>query len=101
LSPWWVCERLAQDLRYGWRTLGRSRGFAAVAILTLALGIGANTVIFGVLNVLELRRLPVRDPQQLVMLEWSAKAPWKSASSTYSGCDAYRLHAAFAGYSFS
>ena len=68
MSAWTALDRLAQDLRYGLRTMGRNRGFAAVAILTLALGIGANTVIFSVLNAVELRRLPVRDPQQLVAL---------------------------------
>jgi predicted permease len=102
LSPWMAFDRLAQDLRYGWRTMGRNRGFTAVAILTLALGIGANTVIFSVLNAVELRRLPVRDPQQLVMLEWSANAQWQGGSASgYSGCDADRLHAAHADCSFS
>jgi hypothetical protein len=70
MSAWTALDRLAQDLRYGLRTMGRNRGFAAVAILTLALGIGANTVIFSVLNAVELRRLPVRDPQQLVALRY-------------------------------
>ena len=103
LSAWTALERLAQDLRYGWRTMGRNRAFAAVAILTLALGIGANTVIFSLLNAVELRRLPVRDPHQLVMLQWSTNAKWKwdGASSSYSGCDAERLHAAYAGCNFS
>ena len=102
MSPWTVFDRLAQDLGYGWRTLGRNRGFATVAILTLALGIGANTVIFSVWNAVDLRRLPVRDPQQLVMLEWSANAKWQGGSSSgYGGCDADRLHAAYAECAFS
>ncbi len=59
-------EGIAQDLRYGFRQLRRSPGFAATAILSLALGIGANTAIFELLNAVRLRSLPVRDPQQLV-----------------------------------
>jgi putative ABC transport system permease protein len=59
---------LAGDMRYGLRMMRRSPGFTAVAILSLALGIGANTAIFSLINTLMLRMLPVRDPQQLVEL---------------------------------
>ncbi len=57
---------LLQDLRYAIRQLQRSPGFAAVAILSLALGIGANTAIFSLISSLILKSLPVRSPQQLV-----------------------------------
>jgi predicted permease len=61
-----VIDGLLQDLRYGLRTLGKSPGFAAVAILTLALGTGANTAVFSLLHGLTWRKLPVAHPERLV-----------------------------------
>jgi hypothetical protein len=61
-------EEVLQDLRYGARMMLKHRGFTVMAVFTLALGIGANTAIFSVLNALLWRSLPVKDPDELVLL---------------------------------
>jgi predicted permease len=65
---WSTIERLFQDLRYALRQLARNPGFAAVAILSLALGIGANTAIFSLIDHVMLRLLPVSHPEELLVI---------------------------------
>lgn len=65
---WLRLDEVRQDIRYAFRTLRRNLGFAAVVVLTLALGIGANTAIFTLVNALLLRQLPVPEPRQLVQV---------------------------------
>ena len=80
---WNSLETLWQDLGYGIRQLRRSPGFTAIAVLTLALGIGANTAIFSVIDAVMLRKLPVKNPQELVAL--ATVGPYGVGSFSYPG----------------
>src|SRR5580765_1240000 len=71
-------ETFLRDLRYGLRMLRRSPGVTAVAILSLALGIGANTALFSVVDAVLLKTLPVEDPERLVLFEWQAGRPFRT-----------------------
>lgn len=68
-----IVETIKQDLRYGLRMLRKNPAFTIVTVLTLALGIGANTAIFSVLDAVMLQNLPVEHPQQLVVVNWTSK----------------------------
>lgn len=70
LWTWRPLEELSQDLRYGLRTMAANRTFSAMAILSLALGIGASTAIFSFMDSILLRSLPVPEPRSLVILSW-------------------------------
>jgi predicted permease len=75
------------DARFSLRQLHKNPGFTAVALLTLALGIGANTAIFSLIDTVLLRSLPVRDPERLVVFKWTAHdSPNTKGYSSYMAC---------------
>src|SRR6516162_6633962 len=76
-----------EDARFGLRTLSKSMGFTLTAILTLALGIGANTAIFSLIDAALLKSLPVHDAESLVVPRWHAhKEPKHFTLTTYNDC---------------
>jgi predicted permease len=76
-----------RDVLYGLRVLAKNPGFTTVAVLTLALCIGANTAIFSVINEVLFKSLPVRDPQHLLLLKWSVRGKLKAHGfSSYGDC---------------
>src|SRR5580658_2529009 len=68
-------SELGQDVRYGFRTMAANKAFSALAVLLLALGIGANTTIYSFMESILLRSLPVADPESLVVLNWHSRPP--------------------------
>src|SRR6185369_917291 len=74
---------LLQDLRYGFRMLLKQKGLSAVALISLALGIGANTALFSVVDAVLLKMLPVKEPERLVL--FSSAAPADFSTGSYSG----------------
>lgn len=72
-------SELLQDLRYGWRAIAANKAFSALAILSLALGIGANTTIYSFMEAILLRALPVSDPESLVVFNWQSGPPQNAA----------------------
>jgi macrolide transport system ATP-binding/permease protein len=83
LWTWTPLEQLAQDLRYALRMMLKNRAFTTLAVLSLALGIGANTAIYSFMDSILLRSLPVPDPQSLVMLSWRTPRPEFNGSNRH------------------
>src|SRR5579864_5660372 len=84
-----MLESILQDVRYGLRQLKQSPGFTVTAVLSLALGIGANTAMFQLVDAIRLKMLPVRNPRELVSIDFeknSLRSGWfstRSARLTY------------------
>jgi predicted permease len=81
---WIWLEQLYRDVQYAFRTLRHNPGFTATAVLSLALGIGANTAIFSLIDALMLRWLPVREPQELVQLKMQSPRRTEAPGDTFS-----------------
>src|ERR1051325_5239471 len=97
-----IMDTLLQELRFALRTLRKSPGITMVAVITLALGIGANTAIFSVVNGVLLRPLPYRDPSRVVLLSektprfpilsasWQNYKDWRDQSHSFESVGAVR-----------
>ncbi len=80
LTRFWL--ELVQDIRYGFRIMSANKVFSALAVLLLALGIGANTAIYSFMESILLRSLPVEDPESLVVLNWHSRPPRDSSKES-------------------
>src|SRR5687767_718117 len=87
---------MMNDLRHAARLLGRAPGFTLAAILTLALGVGANTAMFSVVHAVMLRPLPYPEPDRLIRIRGGSSAPdiedWRAQAAALEGIAGYRFH---------
>src|SRR5215510_5421248 len=99
LQPKRLEDEMFQDLRFGLRMLLKHKGFTIVATLSLALGIGANTALFSVVDAVLIRTLPVKEPNRLVLFEWEAgsafrtngmRGSWRSPAGGLRGASMFR-----------
>ena len=74
---WTLFDHFVQDLRYALRVMWASKTFSTLAIISLALGIGANSAIYSFMDAIMLRSLPVSDPSSLVILQWHGPSRWQ------------------------
>src|SRR5688572_4023695 len=90
---------MLRDLRNGFRVLMQAKGWTAVVVLSLAVGIGANAAVFTAVNELLLRKLPVHDPDLLVRMKWGGKNDMENDTSDYGtnrrGADGEAVRATF------
>lgn len=96
-----VIETMLQDVRYGWRMLAKSPAFTAVAVLSLALGIGANTAIFTLIDAVLVRMLPVKNAPELVLLRWAVPAGQSARGSHWMNGNTWDEQGRHLGTSFS
>jgi predicted permease len=85
-------DQFIQDIRYAWRSLLKSPGFAVVAVLTLALGLGANSAIFSVLHAVVLRALPYTNPADLALVNTAGSRKSRKTGTTYRDYEEWKTH---------
>src|SRR5580704_14678623 len=90
-----ILEGIAQDIRFGVRTLAKAPAFTAAAVLSIALGIGANTAIFSLIDAVMWRMLPVKDPEGLLAVVRSGGGRIQSGFE-YKDCQTMREHSQMA-----
>jgi hypothetical protein len=76
---WTLLEQFVQDIRYATRAMAHNRAFTALTVLSLALGIGANTAIYSFMDAVLMRTLPVRDPASLAVVNWHSREQKRDA----------------------